>query len=353
MTAALSLRAPLERRAQPLLGTLVEIAVPAADADELHRWTDGAFARIAEFHAAMSYQDERSDVAAICRAEAGQTISLQRCTADVLRLALEIEQWSDGAFNIAVADELQARERLPCTARRDSDGNRDANATLPTAGECLRLDHPRSTVSVIRRVAIDLGGIAKGAAVDAAVAALKAAGAPSGCVNAGGDLAVFGALSQRIAIRAPAPASTLFLAGELADAALATSAPPLDGGPSSLVAPNGTVAVWADRSVTVIADTWAGAVIGPFGCACVMTKLEPVLNTMPLAAPPAASAGNPVEAGKATTSRLSVRGGVPFTSPMYSNELPMAVTQKWPPTPAGLIARPQASIMSGCRICGL
>ena len=41
-------------------------------------------------------------------------------------------------------------------------------------------------------LALDLGGIAKGHAVDRAVAALRAGGARAGRVNAGGDLRVFG-----------------------------------------------------------------------------------------------------------------------------------------------------------------
>jgi FAD:protein FMN transferase len=39
---------------------------------------------------------------------------------------------------------------------------------------------------------LDLGGIAKGFAVDRAIDALRAAGCHAGLVNAGGDLAVFG-----------------------------------------------------------------------------------------------------------------------------------------------------------------
>jgi thiamine biosynthesis lipoprotein len=70
---------------------------------------------------------------------------------------------------------------------------------------------------------IDLGGIAKGYAVDRAVDALRSEGIAAGCVNAGGDLRVFGDMPFPVAIRAPhAPglaASNLMLSDE----ALATS----------------------------------------------------------------------------------------------------------------------------------
>jgi len=67
---------------------------------------------------------------------------------------------------------------------------------------------------------IDLGGIAKGYAVDRALDALRAAGCHGGLVNAGGDLAVFGARSRGIVCRDRLADSVLV---ELKDAALATS----------------------------------------------------------------------------------------------------------------------------------
>ena len=50
-------------------------------------------------------------------------------------------------------------------------------------------------------VRLDLGGIAKGYAVDRGVAALLARGCRAGYVNAGGDLRVFGALELPVVLR--------------------------------------------------------------------------------------------------------------------------------------------------------
>ena len=52
-----------------------------------------------------------------------------------------------------------------------------------------------------REVRLDLGGIAKGHAVDVAITALQAAGVVAGWVNAGGDLRVFGPLALPIDLR--------------------------------------------------------------------------------------------------------------------------------------------------------
>jgi thiamine biosynthesis lipoprotein len=70
---------------------------------------------------------------------------------------------------------------------------------------------------------VDLGGIAKGYAVDCGIAALRARGTASGIVNAGGDLRCFGA-PQPVHVRHPSAPSAVMLLGWLADAALASSA---------------------------------------------------------------------------------------------------------------------------------
>jgi FAD:protein FMN transferase len=69
-----------------------------------------------------------------------------------------------------------------------------------------------------------LGGIAKGYAVDVAVAALRSQGMTHGLVNAGGDLRGFGERPWPIQIRAPEQPTMLLNAGSLCDAAIATSA---------------------------------------------------------------------------------------------------------------------------------
>jgi thiamine biosynthesis lipoprotein len=75
-----------------------------------------------------------------------------------------------------------------------------------------------------RPLRIDLGGIAKGYAVDRAVAALGAAGVEAALVNAGGDLRAFGARPWSVALRHPLSPARSAHGLELRDEALATSA---------------------------------------------------------------------------------------------------------------------------------
>jgi len=79
------------------------------------------------------------------------------------------------------------------------------------------------TVRFRQRVIIDLGGIAKGFAVDRAVEALKRMRVSSGVVNAGGDLRVFGLKSEVIHLRHPVEPMRPAGAIKLRERALATS----------------------------------------------------------------------------------------------------------------------------------
>ncbi len=71
---------------------------------------------------------------------------------------------------------------------------------------------------------LDLGGIAKGYAVDRAIALLVERGVRSALVNAGGDLRHVGSESVTIRLRDPADPARLVAAIDIRDAALASSA---------------------------------------------------------------------------------------------------------------------------------
>ena len=103
----------------------------------------------------------------------------------------------------------------------------DTTAGLVGVGD-LVLDERRRAVALRRLGAgIDLGGIAKGYAVDVAVEALRVRGIVSGIVNAGGDLRVLGRSPDgslwRIGLRHPLRPDSLILSLGVEDESVATS----------------------------------------------------------------------------------------------------------------------------------
>lgn len=207
-----SFDAEMQRRAKPLLGTLVEIAIPAGDNDAFLRATEMAFAEVAEVHRAMSFHDAGSDLRALARAAAGAVLQLSPHTWRVLGLALEMEARSGGVFNVAVAPALVANGLLPMP-----DGAQAPVARSLAEGiELLS----RQRLRVRLPLWVDLGGIAKGHAVDRAVVCLQSMGITSGLVNAGGDMRAFGSGTHPVRLRV---AGGLRSVGSLRHGALASS----------------------------------------------------------------------------------------------------------------------------------
>jgi len=100
--------------------------------------------------------------------------------------------------------------------------------TSPASVGELQLVEPASIRVPVRPALLDLGGIAKGFAIDRAVDALIADGCSSGLVNAGGDMRVFGPQAYEIELRLAESSRRL----QLAACALAVSAPKTARSPS-------------------------------------------------------------------------------------------------------------------------
>lgn len=207
----------MKRRAQPWLGTLVEITIGDADlADtELNANFTRAFSAIADVHRLMSFHDPASDVSRINCAVVDEWIEIDARTLAVIDAAQAVNVASGGIFDIACAAVLVAWAYLPCP--------RGSMADALSSASALIVDAESSRVKKTRAVWIDLGGIAKGYAVDMAIAALRECGVGSACVNAGGDLRVLGAIAYPVVVRCPDAPTAGGLQLMLQDEALATS----------------------------------------------------------------------------------------------------------------------------------
>jgi thiamine biosynthesis lipoprotein len=196
------------RRCRPLLGTFVDIACQGSPGD-----IGCAFAAIEKVHRLMSFHDPTSDVARMNRNAARRSVKVHPWTWGVLKCAQEFSRKSDGVFDITMARQLVKWDYLPRPKKRFcGDGNwRD-----------IVLDD-KYVVRFRRPLVVDLGGIAKGYAVDRAVEALKDNGIRAGIVNAGGDLRIFGSVSHLVHVRHPAEPARVAGAVRLRERAMATS----------------------------------------------------------------------------------------------------------------------------------
>jgi thiamine biosynthesis lipoprotein len=235
-------------RAKPLLGTLVEISVEGLDEDTAHRTIDRGFAAVAEIHALMSFHDAASDVSRL-NAHGIFGVRVDPHTRAVLLRAQEIAEHSDGLFDVTVAARLVSWGFLPAPT-----------TTQPPESAALWRDIvvEDDVVRFLKPLWIDLGGIAKGYAVDRAVIAMDLPAHVQAVVNAGGDLRVAGPHAEPVRLRSALITDAVPVV-EIADGALASSSGrehqrPFHGGFVGPHVGRGGISVGAQRFVSIAAD---------------------------------------------------------------------------------------------------
>src|SRR4029077_2892855 len=123
---------------------------------------------------------------------------------------------SDGAFDPTIAPVLAGWGLLPRLAGR---AGRERRATWRD----IKIG-PGGAVRFRAPLHLDLGGIAKGFAVDQAVESLRSHGVITALVNAGGDLRALGRRAWPVMVRHPARPGEAAAELSLCNAAVATSA---------------------------------------------------------------------------------------------------------------------------------
>jgi thiamine biosynthesis lipoprotein len=236
--------APAFKRCRPLLGTFVEISL-AGTRPEWHELVEEAYQAIETVCSLMSFHDPESELSRLNRTPVGLWIRLSQSVIEVLDFALKLQRLSGGIFNVAIAQPLVFRDLLP--GKTGNSGWKH----LSRPGFELRGQEARR----ILPVQIDLGGIAKGYAVDRAVETIQARFKNvSGCVNAGGDMRVFGAEGQEIWIRAETNGIPVLRSAVLKNRSVATSSVRPSGGASAYIDIGKKKSVVKRKTATVTAE---------------------------------------------------------------------------------------------------
>jgi len=243
---------PVIERAQPWLGTIVRIRVEGLPSGQAHNAIDAAFAEVATVQRLMSFHEPGSDISRLNRDGSSRRVDVHPYTLDVLREALAISASTNGCFDISVGAELVAWDMLPHPAGES-----------PVPDGCWRNIEicSDSHVRFHRPVWIDVGGIAKGYAVDKAIGCLRESGARRAVVNAGGDIRVLGEETEQIRLAPDFPVDSVPIL-QLADGSVASSSrqsrqdpvrgPHIHGITRSPAPPDRFVSVVAERCI--IAD---------------------------------------------------------------------------------------------------
>lgn len=221
-------RARLVRRTMPAMGTIVELAVVHRSPQYAEGAIDAALARIATVERVMTRFDARSDVGRANLSAAREAVLVTPGTATVIAAALEWAHASDGAFDPGIGEAIEVwdvehRHAPPPAGRFQRLAGRRLYRGLdldPWQGHpAVRFSDPY--------IRLDLGGIAKGYAVDQAVVTLRDWGITQAFVAAGGDLYAMGEADHggpwQVGVRDPRDPERVIATLPLSNGAVATS----------------------------------------------------------------------------------------------------------------------------------
>lgn len=213
------------RRMQPYLGTFVEVGAAGKTASTSVAIAD-AFSEIKKVQDLLSFHNAQSELSKL-NASPGEWVRLSSTSINVLKLAYAFMIRSDHVFNCTVGGLLMEKGLLP---------RHSPSAVIPY-GSVSDIAISNRSARLNRPICVTLDGIAKGYAVDCAIAALKRHNLGYGWVNAGGDMRVFG--ERVLPILQRQPDASLLPIGGLKQAALATStnATPSESFPGLIVNP--------------------------------------------------------------------------------------------------------------------
>jgi thiamine biosynthesis lipoprotein len=217
-------RADWHAREEAIMGTRIAAEVWHEDAAAAESALDAVIAEMHRIDALMSTYKPESQLSRVNREAAGGPVRVDPELAKLVARALEFSELSGGAFDITYASVgylYDYRERKHPT-------DAEIAEALPAINwRHVVVDLPASTIRYLKPgVRIDLGGIAKGHAVDSCIQILRARGITNATVTAGGDSRILGDRRGRpwvVGIRHPDDRERVIARIPLEDAAISTS----------------------------------------------------------------------------------------------------------------------------------
>ncbi len=190
-----------------LMGTIVSVTVLTPDAELGRAAIDAAFDEIARIEAATTRYSEDSEISRLnARVDGFTGERVSREVAEVVARSLAVARTSSGAFDITVAP-LVDLWTFPEGDYALPDESYIRAALRTVDWRAVQVDVVESTLTALPGTELDLAGVAKGYAVDRAVAVLRRAGIATGVVDAGGDVGFVGtppdANGWRVGIKHP------------------------------------------------------------------------------------------------------------------------------------------------------
>lgn len=267
------------RRQVPVMGTIADLVAVHSKEAAGYAALEAAVTELRWVESRMTRFDRESDIGRANMGALTAPVEIHPATAMVLREGLRWAEQTDGKFDPALGRLTELWDVTHRTHPPSDADVADVKQINPYRSIDISSSRNSPTVRFASDVAIDLGGIAKGYAVDRAADALRRHRINSGMVNVGGDLYAIGSSPDgdpwQVGIRNPFSPDEITETIPVTDGAIATSGDYLrffeHGGKSYhhlIDAKTGAPREAEVRSVTVAADNcisadaWATAQFG-------------------------------------------------------------------------------------------
>lgn len=219
-----ALHAEWQSAEETLMGTQVSVELWSDDPEAGLDAIDAVFAEVERLDLMMNPWNTASELARINREAGKHPVITTPEIVEVVERALYYSRLSDGAFDISFASVGQHYEYRE---GKSPDPTQLARAKKDIDFRAIQLNADTRSISFEKiGLQIDLGGIAKGYAVDRAINILHRRGITSAVVAAGGDTRILGDLGNRprtIGIRHPRKKDEFVVMIPLENTAISTS----------------------------------------------------------------------------------------------------------------------------------
>lgn len=171
------------------MGTMFNVVVYHDEVVTAERAAEAALAEIVRLDEVMSHYLERSELSRLNREARRGFVAVEPSLYEVVEQAVEFSRRSGGRFDVTIAPLLRAWKDAHDAGRQPS-AREIADLRRCVGYQHIEVRPPNEIRFRSDCLALDLGGIGKGYAVDRAIAVLASAGIRHAVVNAGGSTIV-------------------------------------------------------------------------------------------------------------------------------------------------------------------
>jgi len=209
---------------QDIMGTPIRVELWHNDPEQAQQAIQSVMEEMRRVDIMMSSYKPDSDLSRINQQAASHAVKVNPELLTLIKKSIQFSELTKGAFDITFASIGRLYDYRKKIHPSDQEIKKNINKINY---KNIILDHKKNTIRyAIEGVYIDLGGIAKGHAVDQSIALLNKAGIKHAIVTAGGDSRIIGDRNGRpwvIGIRDPRKARTVKGSIPLVNSALSTS----------------------------------------------------------------------------------------------------------------------------------